>query len=279
MSLSPGFLRSSFLQGRLRSVTLTPRVITPRPINVSARRTFAQAAAETSARKEQPQWQRHFRSVCYAIIFGSIGYNGSAYVVDRIAGLLPTPGTVEDEEVLKKLRTQLEKLDIVKKLRADPEFVEWEAYDNFLPEEKAQTLTSGQLAGSRALAIQRIFWNEKEKKAVSVIYFGRGLDGWPSVLHGGALSIVLDESTGRVALRSFPDRTGVTANLNINYRIPITSGQFCTVTAQIDHENSTDRKAIVKGEVRDCMGRLCTQASGLFVVPKALTLKRIGEGF
>src|SRR5436190_21903059 len=115
--------------------------------------------------------------------------------------------------------------------------------------------------------------------AVSVIFFGRGVEGWPTVVHGGALAIVLDESTGRIALLSFPDRTGVTANLNINYRIPITSGQFCTVTAQIDHENSTDRKAIVKGEVRDSMGRLCTEASGLFVVPKALALRRIGEGF
>lgn len=84
---------------------------------------------------------------------------------------------------------------------------------------------------------------------------------------------------GRVALRSFPGRTGVTANLNIDYRLPIASGQFCTVTAQFDHENSTDRKAMVTGEMRDSMGRLCTQASGLFVVPKALTLRMIGEGF
>src|SRR5204862_7182498 len=120
MARSPGFIRSFFLQGALSSVTLTPRVITPRSINISTRRNFIQAAAETSARRERPQWQRHLRSVCYAIIFGSIGYNGSAYVVDRIAGPLPTPGTVEDEEVLKKLRTQMEKLEIVKKLRVDP---------------------------------------------------------------------------------------------------------------------------------------------------------------
>ncbi len=99
------------------------------------------------------------------------------------------------------------------------------------------------------------------------------------MVHGGALSIVLDESTGRIALLSFPDRTGVTANLNISYRTPITSGQFCIVTAQFDLENSTDRKAVVKGELRDSMGRLCTEASSLFVVPKALTLKSIGEDF
>jgi hypothetical protein len=57
------------------------------------------------------------------------------------------------------------------------------------------------------------------------------------------------------------------------------SGQFCIVTAQLDREKSTDCKAMVKGVVRDSMGRLCTQASGLFVVPKALNLGRIEDGF
>src|SRR5436189_4378093 len=122
MSRAPGFLQFSLLRGRLHSVTLTPRIITAR---FSARRNFTQAAAEISARRERSQWQRHLRSVFYAVIFGSLGYNGSAYVVDRLTGPLLTPGTVEDEEKMEKLRAQLERLKIVKKLRADPGFVEW----------------------------------------------------------------------------------------------------------------------------------------------------------
>ena len=72
----------------------------------------------------------------------------------RITGPLPKPGTFEDEEVLRKLRTRLENWDVVKKLRADPDFEEWEAYSNFSAEERAHSLTGGLLAGSRALGIQ-----------------------------------------------------------------------------------------------------------------------------
>lgn len=108
---------------------------------------------------------------------------------------------------------------------------------------------------------------------------GSGTEGWPRVVHGGALGILLDESMGRVALRFFPARTGVTANLNINYRQLSKSGSFFTVTATCDVTRSTDRKAIVNGEIRDESGNLCVEATALFVVPKNLQLKKLGDGF
>lgn len=35
----------------------------------------------------------------------------------------------------------------------------------------------------------------------------------------------------------------------------------------------------MKGEVRDPLGGLCVEASGLFVVPKTYKLKRLGEEY
>ncbi|PGH03814.1 hypothetical protein AJ80_08627 [Polytolypa hystricis UAMH7299] len=246
-------------------------------------RSFAHSAQQVhysnGAHHQGRRWPRHLRSLFYAISFFSLGYWTTNRMFDSFIGHIPDPGTPEDERKLSELRTRFEKLAIVKKLRKDPEFVEWEAYTNFSEEEKAGRLTSGLLKGSRALAIQRIFWNETEKKAVTVVYFGEGLNGWPSVVHGGALGIVLDESLGRVALRSFAAQTGVTANLNLHYRKPVNSGQFCTVTAQYDAERSTERKAVVNGEVKDSMGRVCTEATALFVVPKRLALRKLGDGF
>ena len=112
-----------------------------------------------------------------------------------------------------------------------------------------------------------------------MVYLGSGLEGWPTVVHGGAIATVLDESLGRVAVRHFPARTGVTANLEINYRAPVYSGNFYTFQSQIDQERSTERKAYVTGEIRDPFGRLCAQASALFVVPKGIKLREIGERF
>jgi acyl-coenzyme A thioesterase PaaI-like protein len=99
------------------------------------------------------------------------------------------------------------------------------------------------------------------------------------MVHGGALGTVIDENLGRAAIRNFPARTGVTANLNINYRAPVYSGNFYSLHTTLDREQSTDQKAFATCQVRDMSGRLCVEASGLFVVPKKLKLKELGEHF
>lgn len=99
------------------------------------------------------------------------------------------------------------------------------------------------------------------------------------MVHGGALGTVIDEHLGRVALRSFPAETGVTANLDINYRRPVYSSNFYTFHTTLDRERSTDRKAFVKNEVRDLTGRVCVEATGIFVVPKRLQLQKLGGRF
>lgn len=98
-------------------------------------------------------------------------------------------------------------------------------------------------------------------------------------MHGGVLATVLDENLGRVAIRTFPERTGVTANLQINYRAPVYSGNFYTFHSRLVQERSTERKASVVGEVRDPKGKVCVEAEGLFVVPKKYKLRRIGEEY
>lgn len=112
-----------------------------------------------------------------------------------------------------------------------------------------------------------------------MVYLGSGLEGWPTIVHGGALATMVDENMGRVAVRTFPERTGVTANLNLNYRAPAYSGHFFTLHTTIDEERSTDRKAYVITEVRDPAGTVCAEATGVFVVPKKLKLQKIGDNY
>jgi len=99
------------------------------------------------------------------------------------------------------------------------------------------------------------------------------------MVHGGAIGTVIDENLGRAAIRRFPARTGVTANLNINYRAPVYSGNFYTIHTTLDQEKSTDQKAFATCEVRDMTGDLSVEASGIFVVPKKLRLRELGENF
>lgn len=114
---------------------------------------------------------------------------------------------------------------------------------------------------------------------MNVVFFGTALDGWPTIVHGGVLATVLDETFGRVAIRSFPAQTGVTATLDINYRAPVSSENFYIVRVSLDKLLSTDRKAYMKGEIRDQNGKLCVEATSLFVVPKNIPLKKLGGKF
>ncbi|EEH06293.1 thioesterase [Histoplasma capsulatum G186AR] len=241
------------------------------------RRSFARAT-RVPLTERQHVLRRRFRSLAYFAIFGSLGYGIgnalSAFLADPAA-----PGSLEDTQRVDHLRRVMDRLEVVKQLRADPDYVEWEAYDSFSEEEKPHRLTSGPLSGSRNLPVQRIFWNEKKHIATTVVHMGIGLSSWPSIVHGGAVATVLDESFGRVAIRSFPARTGVTANLNIDYIRPLKVMGFYIVTVECDLEKSTERKAFVKGEIRDSKGRLCATGNAIFVVPKTVTLRPLGDNF
>ncbi|KAL2830223.1 HotDog domain-containing protein [Aspergillus cavernicola] len=266
---------------RLRQV-LQPRLFyaatQSRPISQSFPRASIQYSTITHQRTSKPLlW---LRRLLYAGFFGNVGVYCAYYVDAKINHQVPLSGSEEDEAIMERLNLIHETgLDIVKKLREDPAYIETDVYGNYSGEEKDQRLTSGPLAGSRGIALQKIFWNHKEKKAINVVYLGEGLDGWPTTVHGGALATVLDEHLARVAIQNLPERTAVTANLDVNYRKKALSGSFYTVHAMLDQERSTDRKAYVRGEVRNMRGHLCVEASGLFVVPRGYQLRRLGDAY
>ncbi|KAL4936738.1 hypothetical protein BDV06DRAFT_204366 [Aspergillus oleicola] len=189
------------------------------------------------------------------------------------------PGSAEDQALKEELYETFRTLPATVELRSNPDFFETPVYGNYDPNDKTRRLTSGPLSSSGGLPLQRVFWNSAEKKAVNIVFFGLGTEGYPKLIHGGAIATVLDETLARVAIHHFPERTGVTANLDINYKKPALSHSFYTVYAVLDEERSTDRKAYVKGEVRNADGELCATASGLFLVPRGYKLQKLGDDY
>ncbi|KAL4781582.1 HotDog domain-containing protein [Aspergillus varians] len=230
----------------------------------------------TIAYKHSPRRSPWLRRFIYFGIFGGLGLS-LGNLLTRSLAPPDLPGTERDEDAMALIRSGFDRTPIVKQLREDPDYVEVHVYGNYSDEEKEQRLTSGPLRGSGGLAMQKVFWNSKEKDAVNVLWLGNGVEGWPRVVHGGAIATILDEHLARVAIQHLPERTAVTANLDINYRNMAWSYQFYSVHATLDQERSTDRKAYVKGEVRDSRGNVCAEASGLFVVPRGYKLRRLGD--
>ncbi|CBF78210.1 ubiquitin-specific protease UBP6 [Aspergillus nidulans FGSC A4] len=226
------------------------------------------------APKRRP-WLRRF---VYAGIFGGIGLGYGHHLCQYLDPPL-TPGSPMDESLTNWYNDAVDKLPLMKELRENPDYVETKVYGNFSKEDKAQRLTSGPLSGASRLAFQRVFWNHKDKTAYNFVYIGHGMEGWPFVVHGGALATVLDEHLARVAIQHFPERTAVTANLDINYLRAATSNGIYVFSAKLDEERSTDRKAYVIGSVRDKDGNVCTVAKGLFVVPRGYKLRKLEGAF
>jgi len=141
-------------------------------------------------------------------------------------------------------------------------------------------LTTGPLGGARGIgSYQKIFNNAATGEMISIIFIGGALSGWPGVIHGGFLSTLMDESLGRCAIRKLPAKTGVTANLELNYKKPAVTNSFYVVRTMPVEEGRSERKCWVEGRLETLEGVVCVDAKGLFVVPKGLKTGRIEEGF
>jgi len=111
---------------------------------------------------------------------------------------------------------------------------------------------------------------------VTVVWFGGAIAGWPGVTHGGVIATVMDESLGRCAIRQFPGRSGVTANLELNYLKPVVTNSFYVIRA-VPEQGVTERKCWVQGRLETLEGRVCVESRALFVVPKKYKTRALKE--
>ena len=178
------------------------------------------------------------------------------------------------------LAKEADKLPLVQSLSTDPNWRSYDAYSGVPPEERAHNLSTGPLGGARALGgFQRIFVNEESGEQVTVIWFGGAIAGWPGVTHGGVIATIMDESLGRCAVRQFPSKTGVTANLELNYLKPIVTNSFYVIRAIPERVGFTEYKGWISGRLETIEGKVCVEAKGLFVVPKKFKTMPISEEF
>lgn len=88
---------------------------------------------------------------------------------------------------------------------------------------------------------------EDNNKSYTFFHLGHKLTGHQQIIHGGLLATILDELTCRLAFQNNHSKSGVTANLNINYRQPCFMNTYILVKCEI--VSKIGRKCIVKGSV------------------------------
>lgn len=127
--------------------------------------------------------------------------------------------------------------------------------------------------GPGRVAVPPFFWNEQGGKSmVSISYVGEELCGHPGIIHGGFLATMLDEGLARCCFAALPNKIGMTANLNINYKSPAPAGVYVVLRAKTTKVEG--RKAWVEGHIETLVAEgekpvILAEASALFIEPRA----------
>lgn len=147
---------------RISSSQLLPRSCRPLATSSTLRSSLRAAArniattTSSTSTANTPRRSRWTRRMLWGSVFAGLGYyTGQQYL--RSFTSPAAPGTAEDAQRMEELRRLVDYVPIVQKLRKDPKYVEWDAYESFSDEDKEKILSSGPLKGSRGLALQVCF--------------------------------------------------------------------------------------------------------------------------
>ena len=97
--------------------------------------------------------------------------------------------------------------------------------------------------------------------------------GYPSRLHGGISTAMLDETMGRAINVANSGEWGVTVELNVKFRKPVPLGEDVRVVGRITKDSSRIFEGT--GEIILADGTVAVEASGKYI---KLPLDRIAEG-
>lgn len=113
-------------------------------------------------------------------------------------------------------------------------------------------------------------------RIVAPVVIPEHYQGYPGIAHGGILSTILDEASGRaIMIEAEDDPFWVTAKLEIRYRKPTPTETPLEVVGWVVKKRR--RSAQVAGEIRLPDGTVTVEASAVVVLPADDTLKDWGQ--
>ncbi|TVY75571.1 Uncharacterized protein LSUE1_G004615, partial [Lachnellula suecica] len=235
---------------------------------------------QNTAPKQKSFLRRALGALGIVIVFGGAGFAMSAVPAFKAAdGFINPPSDEEtlllytpEDDVAKEIDEFIKNHPVSVELRAKPEFTEARPHLKIPPSYRAHNLTGGTLLGTDKVAVPPYVWSEDGGKSlVSISYLGNALCGHPGIIHGGMLATILDEGLARCCFGALPNKVGMTANLNINYRAPAKAGQFVVLRAKTTKVEG--RKAWVEGHIETLVAPgetplVLVEASALFIEPR-----------
>ncbi|CZR70153.1 related to Found in Mitochondrial Proteome [Phialocephala subalpina] len=232
--------------------------------------------------------RRTARVFALAVLFSSAGFIMSvAPVVKAANGYLNPPSDEEtltmftpSDDVSREVEEFIKNHPIAVELRSQPEYSESRPHLKIPEGQRSHNLTGGTLLGPGRVVVPPFVWSERGGKSlVSISYLGEDLCGHPGLVHGGLLATLLDEGLARCCFAALPNKVGMTANLNINYRNPTPAGGFVVLRAVTTKVEG--RKAWVEGRIETLVAEgekpvVLAEATALFIEPRqAASMARV----
>ncbi len=188
--------------------------------------------------------------------------------------LMYTPGDDHSQEVEDFIKNH----PLAVEMRTKSEYSESRPHLKVPEAQRSHSLTAGTLMGPGKVVVPPFVWSERGGKSlVSIQYLGGDLCGHPGLIHGGLLATMLDEGLARCCFAAIPNKVGMTANLNINYRAPAPAGAFVVLRAKTTKVEG--RKAWVEGFIETLVTDgekpiVLVEASALFIEPRQAAVSR-----
>ncbi|KAJ5576689.1 hypothetical protein N7535_003615 [Penicillium sp. DV-2018c] len=207
---------------------------------------------------------------------------GLTYQTQRTVSRIMASPFLTDEETLSAYHTEdpttaeidttLRTHPVAEALRADPDFKEARPHLKIPETMRERNFTAGTLAGPGKIVVPPYVFSERTGKSmVSLMYLGGDVCGHQGIIHGGLLATLLDEGLARCCFPALPNKVGVTANLNIDYRAPAMADQYVALRAETVKVEG--RKAWVEGRIETLPTDgtdpvVLVEAKALFIEPK-----------
>lgn len=210
----------------------------------------------------------------------------TAPAIPAINGLITPPSDAETlvmfkppDEMSLEIDDFIRNHPLARAMRDNPDFTESRPHMKIPEALRSHSLTGGTLIGPGKILVPPFVWSEKGGKSlVSISYLGPDLCGHPGVIHGGLLATLLDEGLARCCFPALPNKIGLTANLNINYRKPAPAEAYVVLRAKTVKVEG--RKAWVEGHIETLAENgqdpvILVEASALFIEPKQAAVSEV----
>ena len=127
---------------------------------------------------------------------------------------------------------------------------------------------------NNSMGLKAKFFETDEGEIICIFNAPKEHQSYPGRMHGGILAAILDETIGRAIQIDDPNVWGVTAELNISYKKPVTYGVELKAAGRITQQNRLLFEGT--GEIYTSGGEVAVSAWGKYV---KLNIDSISEEF